>query len=50
MINTEEYMTLLDLFMQKKITEQEWRDYCSQLLTEILKENKDVLIRLKERE
>jgi hypothetical protein len=31
------------------ITEQEWKEYCASILAEVMDENKDVYLRMKER-
>jgi hypothetical protein len=49
MINTEEYSTKLGQVVRGDISNEEWMAYCFQLLSEVLEENKDVMIRLKNR-
>jgi hypothetical protein len=49
MINTAEYATKLEQVTNGTITVEEWQAYCFQLLAEIIEENKDVMIRLKNR-
>ncbi len=38
-----------EMFLAGLITEGEWVTYCTKLLEEIMTENKDVFIRLKDR-
>lgn len=45
--NNTEYVNKLNAFRAGEITEQEWREFCFEVLTEALEVNKDVLIRLK---
>jgi hypothetical protein len=51
MINTQEYTTKLAQVTNGQITEQEWKDYCMQLLAQILDqpEVKAIMVRLKDR-
>jgi hypothetical protein len=44
-----QYYTMLEKFEQDEITQQQWFAYCALVLEEIMEENKDVLIRLKNR-
>ena len=37
-------------FMNGEITLEQWQEFCFEVLGEIMEENKDVLIRLKNRE
>ena len=50
MITSEQYYNMWQKFSNKEISEQAWRDFCLKLLSQILEEHKDVLIRLKERQ
>lgn len=45
--NNTEYVNTLNAFRAGEITEQEWREFCFEVLKEALEVNKDVLIRLK---
>jgi len=44
-----QYYTMLEKFERKEITQQQWFSFCSSILERIMEENKDVLIRLKNR-
>jgi hypothetical protein len=46
-INEELYYKKYNQFLSGELTEQEWNEYCHAVLEELLEENKDVLIRLK---
>jgi hypothetical protein len=48
-ISCEEYSEKLSQLMDGTITEEEWMAYCKEILEEIMDENKDVYIRMKER-
>ena len=37
------------LYEQNYISDQAWQEFCTQCLEELMEENKDVLIRLKEK-
>jgi hypothetical protein len=43
------YYNMLDKFERKEITQQQWFTFCAQILEQIMEENKDVLVRLKNR-
>jgi hypothetical protein len=45
----EQYFTNLEKFKKDKWTSQQWYDYCSVVLGELMEEHKDVFIRLKNR-
>jgi hypothetical protein len=47
--NNTEYVNKLNAFRAGEITEQEWREFCFEVLSEALEVSKDVLIRLKNR-
>ena len=47
-INSEEYTTKLKQVTEGSITEQEWMDYCKELLNQIMDDAKEVFIRMKE--
>ena len=40
---------MLDKFERGEITQQQWFSYCALVLEQIMEENKDVLVRLKNR-
>ena len=44
-----QYYTMLDKFERGEITQQQWFSYCALVLEQIMEENKDVLVRLKNR-
>ena len=44
-----QYYTMLDKFERDEITQQQWFSYCALVLEQIMEENKDVLVRLKNR-
>jgi hypothetical protein len=48
-VNSEEYTTKLKQFVNGEISEEEWKEYCTVLLEEIMEDAKDVFIRMKER-
>ncbi len=43
----EQYFTNLRKFENDQWTSQQWFDYCSVVLSELMEEHKDVFIRLK---
>jgi hypothetical protein len=43
------YEEMYQAFKDNKITLEEWRDYCHDRLFDLLEENKEVFIRLKDR-
>ena len=45
----EEYNRMYKLSQNGEITQHQWFEFCSDVLAKILEENKDVLIRLKNR-
>jgi hypothetical protein len=45
----QEYIDMLTKLQQGIISEQQWMEYCSVLLSEVMEANKDVYIRMKER-
>lgn len=51
MVNTQEYATKLEQFINGQITVQDWMAYCKSLLFELLEQpaNKAVMVRLKDR-
>jgi hypothetical protein len=49
MKNEMNYNEMFAKFNAGKITEQEWKAFCLEVLCEVMEENKDVLIRLKNR-
>ena len=49
MKNEMTYNEMFAKFNVGKITEQEWKAFCLKVLCEVMEENKDVLIRLKNR-
>ena len=48
-ITRDDYCGMWDALLAGKITEQEWRTFCDALFVQTLEENKDVLVRLKNR-
>lgn len=44
-----EYSNRLKDFYAGIITEQEWMEYCASILAELMDENKEVYLRMKER-
>ena len=46
---TNQYYTMLDKVERKEITQQQWYAFCASILSVIMEENKDVLVRLKNR-
>jgi hypothetical protein len=44
-----QYYTMLEKFERREITQQQWYAFCASILEQIMEENKDVLIRLKNR-
>jgi len=44
-----EYKETLSKLQNGLITEEEWMEYCKQILAEVLEDAKDVMIRLKNR-
>ena len=48
-ITHEEYQKMWYALNDGIITEQEWRVFCDALFAQVLEENKDVMIRLKNR-
>lgn len=48
-ITEEMYDTMWCNFRSGHISEQEWREFCNELLSQVLDDNKDVLVRLKYR-
>lgn len=49
MTDNKEYYEMYDKVQRGEITQEDWVDYCMQLLFEIMEDNKDVFIRLKNR-
>lgn len=43
----QEYFKMLHLFQENKITEEEWKRYCMLTLEKLMRNNSDVLARLK---
>jgi len=48
-MNTTEYKEMFAKVQTGRITQQVWFDYCFQQLSQIMEDNKDVFIRLKNR-
>lgn len=48
-ITHEEYQKMWFALHEGRITEEEWRVFCEVLFEQILEENKDVMVRLKNR-
>jgi hypothetical protein len=46
---TKQYGEMWNKVQAGQITEQQWKDFCFEVLGEILEDNKDVLVRLKNR-
>ena len=46
----EEYFENLEKVSKNQWTNQQWYDYCTAILGELMEEHKDVFIRLKNRE
>jgi hypothetical protein len=49
MTDSKEYYEMYDKVQRGEITQEDWVDYCMKLLFEIMEDNKDVFIRLKNR-
>jgi hypothetical protein len=49
MTDNKEYYEMYDKVQRGEITQEDWVDYCMKLLFEIMEDNKDVFIRLKNR-
>lgn len=47
-VDEKKYNDLFTKFQSGIITEKEWTDYCDKLFSQILEDNKDVFIRMKE--
>ena len=45
----EQYYTMLEKFVKDEINQQQWYDYCTVVLGELMEEHKDVFVRLKNR-
>jgi hypothetical protein len=45
----KQYYDMFEKFERDEITSQQWYDFCSVILGEIMEEHKDVFIRLKSR-
>jgi hypothetical protein len=45
----EQYYIMLEKFSRDEITQQQWYDYCTVVLGEMMLEHKDVFVRLKDR-
>ena len=43
------YNEMFNKFVRKEITEKEWQAFCFVMLGEMMEENKDVFVRLKNR-
>lgn len=43
----KEYLAMFRKFKAGEITEVEWKVYCIAILEELIKENRDILLRLK---
>lgn len=37
------------LYKQRRISKQEWQEFCTQCLEELMEENKEILIKIKEK-
>jgi len=49
MMKQEMYDEMYDKFQEGKITAQEWYRFCYDVLGEIIEENKEIMVRLKNR-
>lgn len=49
MIDMKDYSDKLGQVVRGEITLEEWKAYCFEILAELLEENKDVMVRLKNR-
>lgn len=47
-LNIKEYYKTYVLYKKKKISEDEWRNFCAEYFEKMLVDNKDILKRLKE--
>ena len=47
MIDMQEYANKLAQFLRGDLPAEDWMAYCSELLSEVMEANKDVLVRLK---
>jgi hypothetical protein len=45
----DSYYDMLERVQQGDITDEVWYKYCTEVLTTLMEENKDVFVRLKER-
>jgi hypothetical protein len=48
-ITYDDFIIMWEALAAGKITEQEWRTFCDALFVQTLEENKDVMVRLKNR-
>jgi hypothetical protein len=48
-INMKEYSDMLRKAMEGIISNEEWLLYCQDLMCQVLEDNKDVMVRMKER-
>ena len=44
---SNDYYEMFAKVKDKQITEQDWFDYCSEMLNKIMEDNKDIFIRMK---
>jgi hypothetical protein len=49
MTNNNDYYEMFAKVQAGQITEQVWFDYCFEMLSQVMEDNKDVFIRLKAR-
>jgi hypothetical protein len=49
MTDNKQYYEMFDKVQRGEITQEAWVDYCMKLLADIMEDNKDVFIRLKDR-
>ena len=46
-MNEKEYKIKYEQYLKGIISQKDWNNYCSKTLKQLMKDNKDVLIRLK---
>lgn len=48
-MNEKEYKIKYEQLLKGTISQKDWNNYCFEILTHLMEDNKDVLIRLKNR-
>lgn len=46
-MNEKEYKTKYEQYLKGAISKKDWNNYCFEIFEQLMKDNKDVLIRLK---